>query len=130
LDRRLGGPQSRSGRGGEERIPSPRRESNPIAIINWVLSVVEHAASLHDQDTGEKEKTQKEQEEKEKEDFMMKSEEKMFNEEKKKEVGGSEEEKMKKTEEDEDERRKRMWKIGRGTKLGEGETIVFVCALF
>jgi hypothetical protein len=29
LDRRLGGTQSRSGRGGEEKIPSPRRESNP-----------------------------------------------------------------------------------------------------
>jgi hypothetical protein len=29
LDRRLGGPQSRSGRGGEEKILSPRRESNP-----------------------------------------------------------------------------------------------------
>jgi hypothetical protein len=29
LDMRLGGPQSRSGRGGEEKNPSPRRESNP-----------------------------------------------------------------------------------------------------
>jgi hypothetical protein len=29
LDRRLGGSQSQSGRGGEENISSPRRESNP-----------------------------------------------------------------------------------------------------
>jgi hypothetical protein len=29
LDRILGGPQSRSGRGGEEKNSSPRRESNP-----------------------------------------------------------------------------------------------------
>jgi hypothetical protein len=28
LGRRLGGPQSRSGRGGEEKISQPRRESN------------------------------------------------------------------------------------------------------
>jgi hypothetical protein len=28
LDGRLGGPQSRSGHGGEEKIPSRRRESN------------------------------------------------------------------------------------------------------
>jgi hypothetical protein len=28
LDRGLGGPQSRSGHGGEEKIPIPRRESN------------------------------------------------------------------------------------------------------
>jgi hypothetical protein len=27
LDRRLGGPQSRSGRGGEEKFPRPRQES-------------------------------------------------------------------------------------------------------
>jgi hypothetical protein len=33
LDRRLGGPQSRSGRGGEEKIPSPRQESNPRTPI-------------------------------------------------------------------------------------------------
>jgi hypothetical protein len=33
LDRRLGGPQSRSGRGGEEKIPSLRRESNPRTPI-------------------------------------------------------------------------------------------------
>jgi hypothetical protein len=34
LDRRLGGPQTRSGRDGEEKqIPSPRRESNPITPI-------------------------------------------------------------------------------------------------
>jgi hypothetical protein len=33
LDRRLGGPQSRSGRRGEEKIPSPRRESNPMTPI-------------------------------------------------------------------------------------------------
>jgi hypothetical protein len=31
LDRRLDGPQSRSGRGGE--IPSPRRESNPRTLL-------------------------------------------------------------------------------------------------
>jgi hypothetical protein len=30
LDRSLGGPQSRSGRSGEERTPRHRRESNPI----------------------------------------------------------------------------------------------------
>jgi hypothetical protein len=29
LDRRLGGPQSRSGRGVEEKSSSPRQESNP-----------------------------------------------------------------------------------------------------
>jgi hypothetical protein len=29
LDRRLGGPQSRSGNDGERKIPSPRRDSNP-----------------------------------------------------------------------------------------------------
>jgi hypothetical protein len=33
LDRRLGGFQSRSVRGGEEKIPSPRRESNPRTPI-------------------------------------------------------------------------------------------------
>jgi hypothetical protein len=33
LDRRRGGPQSRSGCGGEEKIPSPRRESNPRTPI-------------------------------------------------------------------------------------------------
>jgi hypothetical protein len=33
LDRRLGGPQSFCGRGGEEKIPSPRRESNPRTPI-------------------------------------------------------------------------------------------------
>jgi hypothetical protein len=32
-DRRLGGPQSRSGRGDEEKIPSPLRESNPRTPI-------------------------------------------------------------------------------------------------
>jgi hypothetical protein len=29
LDRRLGGPQSRSRRGGEEKVPRPYRDSNP-----------------------------------------------------------------------------------------------------
>jgi len=29
LDRRLGGPQSQSGRGGEEKNPSPCRKQNP-----------------------------------------------------------------------------------------------------
>jgi hypothetical protein len=47
LHRRLGGPQSRSGRGGEEKIPSPRRESNPRTQIvqaiaqrytNWAIT--------------------------------------------------------------------------------------------
>jgi hypothetical protein len=33
LDRRLGGPQSRSGHGGEEKNFQPRRESNPKAPI-------------------------------------------------------------------------------------------------
>jgi hypothetical protein len=33
LDRRLGGTQSRSGHGGEEKIPSPHRESNPRTPI-------------------------------------------------------------------------------------------------
>jgi hypothetical protein len=33
LDRRLGGPQSRSGRGGEEKNSQPRRESNPRTPI-------------------------------------------------------------------------------------------------
>jgi hypothetical protein len=30
LDRRLGGPQSRSGRGGEEKNPWPHRKSNTV----------------------------------------------------------------------------------------------------
>jgi hypothetical protein len=33
LDRKLGGHQSRSGRGGEQKIPSPPRESNPRTSI-------------------------------------------------------------------------------------------------
>jgi hypothetical protein len=33
LDRRLGGPQSRSGRGGEEKNFSPCRDSNPRTPI-------------------------------------------------------------------------------------------------
>jgi hypothetical protein len=33
LDRRLSEPQNRSGRGGEEKIPSPRRESKPGTLI-------------------------------------------------------------------------------------------------
>jgi hypothetical protein len=33
LDRKLGGPQSRSGRGGEEKKHRPRRESNPRTPI-------------------------------------------------------------------------------------------------
>jgi hypothetical protein len=33
LDRRLGGPQSRSGHGGEEKNSQPRRESNPSTPI-------------------------------------------------------------------------------------------------
>jgi hypothetical protein len=33
LDRRLGGPQSRSGRGGEEESSQARRESNPRTPI-------------------------------------------------------------------------------------------------
>jgi hypothetical protein len=33
LDRRLGGPQSRSGRGGEEKNSQPRRELNPRTPI-------------------------------------------------------------------------------------------------
>jgi hypothetical protein len=39
LDRRLGGPQSRSGRGGEEKIPSPCRDSNhPIIQSSFKYS--------------------------------------------------------------------------------------------
>jgi hypothetical protein len=33
LDRKLGGPQTRSGRGGEEKNSQPRRESNPRTPI-------------------------------------------------------------------------------------------------
>jgi hypothetical protein len=33
LDRRLGGPQSRSGHGGQEKNSQPRRESNPRTPI-------------------------------------------------------------------------------------------------
>jgi hypothetical protein len=33
LDKRLGGPQNRSGHGGEENIPSRRRDSNPDHLI-------------------------------------------------------------------------------------------------
>jgi hypothetical protein len=33
LDKRLGGPQSRSGRGGEEQISQPRQESKPRTPI-------------------------------------------------------------------------------------------------
>jgi hypothetical protein len=33
LDRRLGGPQSRSGRSGEEKNSQPRQESNPRTPI-------------------------------------------------------------------------------------------------
>jgi hypothetical protein len=39
LHRRLGGPQSRSGHGGEEKIPNPRRESEPrTPIVHPVAS--------------------------------------------------------------------------------------------
>jgi hypothetical protein len=38
LDRRLGGPQGRSGRGGEEKIPSPRRESNLTTTIAQLVA--------------------------------------------------------------------------------------------
>jgi hypothetical protein len=49
LDRRLGGPQNPSERGGEEKIPSPRRESNPRTSIvqavaqrytDWAITVL------------------------------------------------------------------------------------------
>jgi hypothetical protein len=39
LDRRLGGPQSHSGRGGEEKISSPLpRESNPRTPIDQTVA--------------------------------------------------------------------------------------------
>jgi hypothetical protein len=41
LDRRLGGPQSRSERGGEEKNSQPRRESNPRTPI------VQHVAQRY-----------------------------------------------------------------------------------
>jgi hypothetical protein len=37
LDRRVGGPQSRSGRGDEEKIPSPCRESNLRTSIDQTV---------------------------------------------------------------------------------------------
>jgi hypothetical protein len=50
LDRRLGGPQNRSGLGGEREIPSPRRESNlgtpivqPVAAqryTDWAITAL------------------------------------------------------------------------------------------
>jgi hypothetical protein len=49
LDRRLGGRQNRSGRDGEEKIPSPRQESKPRTPIvqavaqrytNWAITTV------------------------------------------------------------------------------------------
>jgi hypothetical protein len=49
LDRRLGEPQSRSGRGCEEKIPSPRRDSNsrtpivqPVAerYTDWAITAL------------------------------------------------------------------------------------------
>jgi hypothetical protein len=54
LDRRLGGPQSRSGRGGEDKIPSPCRKSNPRTPIvqplgqrytDWAITVLNLCAS-------------------------------------------------------------------------------------
>jgi hypothetical protein len=46
LYRRLGGPQSRSGHGGEEKIPSSRRESNPrTPIVQPVAQRYVQAAS-------------------------------------------------------------------------------------
>jgi hypothetical protein len=50
LDRRLGGPQSRPGRDGEEKNSKPRRESNPITLIvkpvdqrytNWAITALD-----------------------------------------------------------------------------------------
>jgi hypothetical protein len=38
LDRRLSGPQSLSGRGGEEKFPRPRLESNPRTLILQLVS--------------------------------------------------------------------------------------------
>jgi hypothetical protein len=43
LDRKLGGPHSRSGNGGEKKIPSPYRDSNPEhparspALYHWAI---------------------------------------------------------------------------------------------
>jgi hypothetical protein len=48
LDRMLGGLQSRSGRGGEEKIPSPCRDSNPetpiVQPISWSLYRPSHCS--------------------------------------------------------------------------------------
>jgi hypothetical protein len=42
LDRRLGGPQSRSGRGGEERNSQPCQESNPNHSLTFYdLAILE-----------------------------------------------------------------------------------------
>jgi hypothetical protein len=40
LNRRLGGPQSRSGHGGEEKNSQPHRESNPIIIIIIIIIII------------------------------------------------------------------------------------------
>jgi hypothetical protein len=49
LDRRLGRPQSRSGRDSKDKIPSPRRESNPrIPIVQPVAqSYTDWAITAH-----------------------------------------------------------------------------------
>jgi hypothetical protein len=39
LDRRLGGPQNRSGGGGEEKICSPCRDSNPRSSSQWPSAI-------------------------------------------------------------------------------------------
>jgi hypothetical protein len=52
LDRRLGGTQSRSGRGGEEKIPRPCRDSNPDhptscpALYHWAIPALEVSGSV------------------------------------------------------------------------------------
>jgi hypothetical protein len=40
LDRKLGGPQSRSGRGGEEKNSQPCRESNPRTPMRMMMMII------------------------------------------------------------------------------------------
>jgi hypothetical protein len=60
LDKRLGGPHSQSGRGGEEKIPSPYRDSNPpfiqpaaqryttVKVTLSLCSVKHHTMKMYD----------------------------------------------------------------------------------
>jgi hypothetical protein len=40
MDRKLGGPQSRYGRDGNENIPSPSRESNPGRPVRSLVTIL------------------------------------------------------------------------------------------